>query len=145
MTPLHEMIAAHPHVRGNVNDALARAAMLAGSCADICRSCADACLGEAMVADLVQCIRLDLDCADLCDAFAAVAIRRAGGNVPVIDIASQACEAACRRCAEECERHASMHEHCRMCAEACLECAEACREARHGLIDNHRPAPAGQH
>lgn len=29
MTPLREMIATHPHVRGNVNDDLARAAELA--------------------------------------------------------------------------------------------------------------------
>lgn len=145
MTSLSEMIAAHPHVRGATNDPLERAAELAAECAAICRSCADACLGEAEVADLIQCIRLNLDCADLCAAFAALAARRSGGNVPVIDIAAQACEAACRRCAGECERHAVPHEHCRLCAETCLDFADACRAARASLNDDHKPAPAGRH
>lgn len=145
MTSLVGMIATHPHVRGNTNQTLGRAAELAAACASVCRSCADACLGEAQVADLVQCIRLNLDCADLCDAFAAIATRRSGGNVPVIDLAAQACEAACRRCAEECQRHAARHEHCRLCAESCVECADACRAARENLGDDHQPAPAGSH
>ena len=143
MPQLAEMIAAHPHVRWNANPHLARAAEIAALCASVCRACADACLGEEREADLVQCIRLDLDCADICQAFSIVALRRSGGDVPVIDAASQTCEAACRRCEAECRRHAEMHEHCRICADLCLECADACREARHSLGDAHSPAPGG--
>ena len=143
MTQLAEMIATHPHVRGATNDLLIQAAELARDCAAICQSCADACLGGEMVQDLVQCIRLNLDCADICHAFANVASRRSGGDVPVIDVLSQACEAACRRCAQECEEHAGRHEHCRICAEACRACAEACHQARQTLFDTHEPAPAG--
>ena len=36
-------------------------------CAQTCTACADACLAEDMVAELTQCIRLNLDCADLCE------------------------------------------------------------------------------
>ncbi len=37
-------------------------------CAQACTACTDACLGEEDVQMLARCIRLDLDCADVCDA-----------------------------------------------------------------------------
>ena len=48
-----EMIAAHPHVEGHLNDPLAKCIEECFNCAQICASCADACLGEEKVADLV--------------------------------------------------------------------------------------------
>src|SRR5699024_10053082 len=36
-------------------------------CAQTCTACSDACLAEDMVADLTQCIRLNQDCADVCE------------------------------------------------------------------------------
>jgi hypothetical protein len=81
------------------------------------------------VADLRQCIRLDLDCADLCRATGSVASRRTGTNDEVVRRLIEACAEACRLCAEECETHASHHEHCRVCAETCRQCESACREA----------------
>jgi hypothetical protein len=132
---VEQMIATHPHVRGDLNPALARCIEACFDCGQVCVSCADACLGEEMVAELVQCIRLDLDCADACFAAGKIATRRSGGDVPLIRLQLQAGELACRRCAEECERHASRHEHCRICAEACRACESACREAMASLGD----------
>ena len=63
-----EMIATPPDVRGNTNTALLTAIDEAYACAQACTSCADACLAERAVADLRQCIRLNLDCADVCAA-----------------------------------------------------------------------------
>ena len=60
-----EMIGTHPAVQGQVNDALIRCIEECYSCAQTCTSCADACLSERMVQELTQCIRLDLDCADI--------------------------------------------------------------------------------
>jgi hypothetical protein len=131
-----EMIRTHPHVRGSTNDALIRCIEECFDCAQICTSCADACLGEEKVRDLTQCIRLDLDCADVCAATGTVASRRTGSNEEVIRQMLSACETACRLCAEECERHAGMHAHCRLCAEACRRCERACAEAR-GSISRH--------
>lgn len=37
-----QMIAAHPHVRGEVNTALARCVEACFDCAQVCASCADA-------------------------------------------------------------------------------------------------------
>ncbi|MDO9501421.1 four-helix bundle copper-binding protein [Falsiroseomonas sp.] len=124
-----QIIATHPQVKGNTNDALIRCIEQCYDCGQACIACADACLGEDMVAQLAQCIRSDLDCADACFATGAVASRRTGSNEAVIRAMLTACETACRACAEECERHAGHHEHCRICAEACRACERACGEA----------------
>lgn len=130
---IQTMITTHPDVRGNVNSALVAAIDEASDCALACTSCADACLAESMVEELRQCIRLNLDCADVCAATATVAMRRSGGNVPVIRAVLEACIVACERCGEECAQHAAQHEHCEICAEACQRCADACRRAEQSL------------
>ncbi|WIJ24731.1 four-helix bundle copper-binding protein [Devosia sp. RR2S18] len=126
---VREMISTHPHVQGSTADALLRCIEECYACAQTCTSCADACMGEDMVKDLTQCIRLNLDCADICAATGAMASRRSGRNVEVLRATIEACAAACRACGEECQSHADMHEHCRICAEACRSCEQACREA----------------
>ncbi|HVL58533.1 MAG TPA: four-helix bundle copper-binding protein [Burkholderiaceae bacterium] len=127
------MIASHPDVKGNLNDALVRCIEACYACAQVCTSCADACLAEKMVDALRQCIRLNLDCADVCVAAGITASRRTGSNEDVIRRMLQACETACRLCGEECERHASQHAHCRICAESCRRCEQACQEALHSI------------
>ena len=124
-----QMIATHPDVKGSVNLALINAIESAYDCAQTCTSCADACLAEKMVAELRQCIRLNLDCADVCATTATLGNRRTGSNEEVLRKMLEACIAACRLCGAECETHASMHEHCRVCAESCRRCESACREA----------------
>jgi hypothetical protein len=124
-----EMIATHPDVRGAVNQALIEAIDAAYACAQTCTSCADACLAEDMVAQLRQCIRFNLDCADVCTATATVGSRRTGSNEEVIRKMLDACITACRLCGTECQRHASHHEHCRICADACRRCEGACQDA----------------
>ena len=124
-----QMISSHPDVRGNTNDSLIRCIEQCYECAQTCTVCADACLGEEMVQHLKQCIRLNLDCADVCAATGSIASRRTGSNEELIRRMLEACGQACAACAVECERHAEMHEHCRICAEACRRCEQACREA----------------
>lgn len=123
------MIATHADVRGDVNEALIACIEACFDCAQACVSSADACLAEGTVADLRQCIRLNLDCADVCAATGAVASRRTGSNETVIRQMLQACATACRICGDECARHADMHAHCRVCMEACRQCERACVEA----------------
>jgi hypothetical protein len=124
-----EMMRTHPDVRGNTNDALIRCIEECYDCANACTACADACLGEATVQQLTQCMRLNLDCADVCATTGSVATRRTGSNEEVFRLMLQACAAACRVCGEECERHAAHHEHCRVCAQSCRRCEQACQEA----------------
>jgi hypothetical protein len=124
-----QMISTHPDVRGGVNDALIRALEAAYACAQTCTACADACLAEADVARLRQCIRFNLDCADVCSATGALASRRTGSNESLLKRMLETCAEACGLCGEECARHGQHMEHCRICADECRRCEAACREA----------------
>jgi hypothetical protein len=87
-----------------------------------CEMCSDACLGEENVSMMVRCIRLDRECAEMCQAAARAMVR---GSEMVAAIC-RACAELCEACAAECESH-SHHDHCRICAEACRRCAQECR------------------
>jgi hypothetical protein len=123
-----EMIRTHP---GPTRVDLTQALEVLAECAQTCTSCADACLGEEHhLSELVTCVRLNLDCADICEATARVLTRQTAFQPATARAMLEACIAACAACAEECERHAEMGmEHCRICAEACRRCEGACREA----------------
>ena len=120
------MRATHPYARGD-SSALTETLDSLDECAWTCALCADACLGEDTVAELRRCIGLNLDCAVLCTATAAVASRQTEPDSTVMRAALEACVAACEACATECGHHAGMHEHCKVCAESCRRCADACR------------------
>lgn len=120
------MLDAHPREFPLDADLLVRAIEALGDCAQACGACADACLSEDGVAELGKCIRLDLDCADVCAATLRVLSRQHEYDANVSRVLLEACRTVCRACGEECEGHASMHEHCRVCAEACRACEQAC-------------------
>ena len=125
---IHKMIALHPDV-GALNEALATAARHSMFCAEMCVSCADACLAEPM--DMRQCIRSCLDCADVCTAMARVAVRRTAQNDEALRLMLDCCARVCDLCADECARHD--HAHCQLCADMCRECATDCRTALNSL------------
>jgi hypothetical protein len=107
---------------------LAAAIEALSDCAQACTACADDCLSEEQVQDLTKCIRLNLDCADVCAATIRVVSRQTEYDANVTRPLLEACIAACRSCGDECSSHAEMHEHCRICAEACRRCEQACQE-----------------
>ena len=126
MTVAKEMLGTSPAGTGYDAEALAAAVDAAFDCVQACTACADACLGEDMVAELRACITTDLGCADVCDATGRVLSRQTGYNATLTRSLLEACRNACRACAEECEQHQDMHAHCRICAEACRRCEQAC-------------------
>lgn len=126
---VQQIIATHPDVRGSVNQPLLDCIEHCFDCAQACISCADACLAEEEVDLLKQCIRLNLDCANICQAAGSLASRRTGSNERLLRQMLQNCETACDLCEQECRRHAGRYAHCRICADACRECRDACREA----------------
>lgn len=132
MSHAQAMLDTHPRSGANTN-VLADALQALEECVQTCSMCADACLAEDMVAELRRCIRLNLDCAELCATTAAILGRQTEGDPSVIRATLEACLAACEACGAECSTHADMHEHCRVCAEACKRCAEACRSALSSL------------
>jgi hypothetical protein len=100
----------------------------ATDCAQACITDVDADLSEPHLAEMVTCIRLCLDCADVCTATLGVTSRQASYNPDVTGPLLQACVAICKSCGDECERHAPHMAHCRVCLEACRRCEQACRE-----------------
>jgi Domain of Unknown Function (DUF326) len=125
---VQEVIETHPQPTSVNRDALLRCIDLCFDCSATCTSCADACLGEQDVGELVRCIRLNLDSADACDAAGRILTRQTAPDGGVLRAVIQACAAACRACGEECERHAEHHEHCRVCSRTCRRCEQACND-----------------
>jgi Domain of Unknown Function (DUF326) len=116
---------------GTINidaDVLAATIDAVSDCAQACAVDTDADLSEPNLAEMVKCIRLCLNCADVCTATAGVISRPAAYDADVAKPLLQACVAICQSCGDECERHAQHHAHCRVCAEACRRCEQACRE-----------------
>jgi hypothetical protein len=109
-------------------DVLAAAIDAVSDCAQACAADTDADLDEHNLAEMVKCIRLCLNCVDVCTATAGVISRPAAYDGDVAKPLLQACVAICQSCGDECERHAQHHAHCRVCAEACRRCEQACRE-----------------
>ena len=112
----------------NVNaDLLAAAIDALDDCAQACNADNAADLSEQNVVEMVTCIRLCLDCVDVCTATAGVIGRQTEYDASLTRPLLESCVAICRRWGDECERHAHMP-HCRVCAEAYRRCEQACRE-----------------
>jgi hypothetical protein len=92
------------------------------TCAAACDHCATACLSEADVGKMADCIRTDIDCAQIC-RLAAGAMAR--GSDFAKDIC-RLCAEVCQQCGDICQKH--QHDHCQECAKACFACAEECRK-----------------
>jgi hypothetical protein len=128
MSYARQMLDTYPRTFNVDAGVLASAIDAVSDCAQACTACADDCLSEQAVADLIKCIRLDLDCADVCTATLRVLSRQTEYDANVTRPLLEACVNTCASCADECERHGGMHDHCRICAEACRRCEQACRQ-----------------
>lgn len=82
---------------------------------------------------MVQCIRTDQLCGDVCDLTARTFTRRSELAEDVAVALLNLCVLTCQACATECELHD--HEHCRACAEACRVCEAACKQLLRALND----------
>jgi hypothetical protein len=91
------------------------------ACVVACNHCAASCLQEPHVQDMVRCIALDTDCAQICQ----LAIAFMAGGSDHVGAVCRVCAEICQACGEECGKHDM--DHCQQCAEACRRCAEACR------------------
>jgi hypothetical protein len=133
MSYARELLGTHPDAINVDADVLAAAIDAVSDCAQACVADTDADLSEHNLAEMVTCIRLCLNCTDVCTATAGVISRPAAYDADVAKPLLQACVAICRSCGDECERHAQHHAHCRVCAEACRRCERACRDLQGAL------------
>lgn len=106
-----------------------------GDAVDALRDCIQACiadtdadLDEKDLAHMVKCIRLCLDCTDVCEATVGILSRPAEYDSKVVRPLLESCVAICKSCGDECEHHAHDFEHCRICGEACRRCETACQK-----------------
>jgi len=133
MSFARQLLDTHP---GTLNaDAGVLAAVLGAlsDCAQACLADADDDLREQDLTEMVKCIRLCWDCADVCTATLGVVSRQTAYDADVTRPLLEACIATCKSCGDECERHAQHHAHCRVCEEACRRCEQACRELLEAL------------
>lgn len=121
-----KMMQTHPKGTTDALQPLARCIEACFACAQTCVACADACLAEAGAGELLRCIRLNLDCADICEGTGRMLSRRQEADVELLRQAVALCRLSCRKCGEECRLHASLHEHCAFCEQACRACEHAC-------------------
>lgn len=134
MDRLRKIFSAHPKPASDAGDVAFALVKAAAECSYVCTTCADACLEEASSSELRNCIRMNLDCAEICALTATLISRPGEQDRTVLRAQLEACAKACRACAEECGRHGKTMEHCRICAESCRECAEACDAMLKALV-----------
>ena len=90
-------------------------------CQSMCKYCFNACLEEKDVYMMTRCIKLDVECAEICGMAASSVAYNGDFTREMLEV----CINACEMCAKECRKHDKMH--CIECAKACEECAKACR------------------
>lgn len=98
-------------------------------CVASCTACADECLGQADIAQFRRCIRLNLDCAEVCNTVARLVSRRGQPELSSLRALLEAATTICAATASEAQKHAETHEHCKLNAEICLACARGCDAA----------------
>ena len=91
------------------------------NCIISCNTCFDACLNESDVNMMVNCVRNDRACAEVC----STTVNLLSSNYPDVKGLVKFCQEICSKCASECEKHE--HDHCKKCAVICRECEEACK------------------
>jgi len=128
MSYARQLLDAYPGALSADAGVLAAAIDALGDCAQACIADADDDLSEPNLAEMVTCIRLCRDCADVCTATLGVVSRQTAFDASVVRPLLEACVGVCKSCGDECERHAAHHEHCRVCEQACRRCEQACRE-----------------
>ncbi len=129
MSYAEQMIRTNPSQTQIDQATLAECIRACFDCDQACTACADACLGEGNLEMLLRCIRLDLDCADVCEATGRILSRQAATDPQMLRAVLEACARACRLCGDECEQHGHHGmQHCATCAEACRRCEQACND-----------------
>jgi Domain of Unknown Function (DUF326) len=131
MSYARQMLDTYPRTFNVDADLLAAAIDALDDCAQACNADNAADLSEQNVVEMITCIRLCVDCVDVCTATLRVIGRQTQYDASLTRPLLESCMAICRSCGDECERHAHMP-HCQVCAEACRRCDQACQELLDG-------------
>lgn len=91
------------------------------NCDAVCNNCAVSSLNEKDSRALTNCIKLNLDCADVCH----LALRQLARNSKYAVLIVEICMKICAECAEECKKYDN--DQCRLSTGACRRCENHCR------------------
>ena len=91
------------------------------NCVAVCNNCAASCLNEDNMQSMADCIRLDLDCADICQLTLKLLARDSKQMTSAVEL----CRDICAECAAECGKHE--YDHCQLCADSCRRCEDLCK------------------
>jgi hypothetical protein len=127
MSYARQLLDAYPGTLNADAGVLAATIDALSDCAQACIADADDDLHEQNLAEMVTCIRLCWDCAEVCSATLGVVTRQTAYDASVTKPLLEACVAVCKSCGDECQRHARHHQHCGVCEQACRRCEQACR------------------
>lgn len=89
-------------------------------CTKACYNCFIKCLEEKDTPIMAACIKINVDCAQICQTTAAFISRGSEDSKSLMKI----CVEICKKCNEICSKHNP--DHCQQCADACYKCAIAC-------------------
>ena len=106
-------------------------------CEFACVSCADSCLGQDTLEPVRQCIRLNLDCADVCALTSHLVARALAAEPKLVQAQLEICASLCGACGRECRRLSLAHDQLTICAHACNHCEMLCREAAAQVSHQH--------
>lgn len=133
MAHIQQMVLTHPRTTQLDVGALTACIEACVDCAQTCTACADACLAEPDLPLLLRCLRLTLDCADICDTTGRVLSRQTEPEWGLVRSQLEVCATACRTCGAACAQHAGQLQHGRVCAEACRRGEAACNRLLQAL------------
>ena len=98
MSYARPMLDTYPRALNVDADLLAAAIDALSDCAQSCTADTDADLSEDNLAEMVKCIRLCLNCTDICTATAAILSRLAEYDADATKPLLEACAATCKSC-----------------------------------------------
>src|SRR4051794_19312581 len=113
MSYARQMLDSYPRTVNVDTSVLAAAIDAISDCVQACTADADADadLSEQNLAEMVKCIRLCLDCTDICTGTGSVLSRLAEYDPSATRPLLEACLAICKSCGDECKQHAH-YDHC---------------------------------
>lgn len=91
-------------------------------CQTKCKSCFNRCLEEQSLDVMRKCLKLTVECANVCELTASSIMFEGDFSPEMLEICISSCEA----CRIECSTHNNIY--CAECAAMCGECSEACRK-----------------
>jgi len=97
-------------------------------CEFACLACAEASLAERELTPLSRCVRLALDCAEVCLATRSLMVEALLIAPRLVQAQLDVCARLCAACEAECARHWVPDDYFGVCARACARCEFLCRE-----------------